>query len=111
MTDGVPVSIVANGMTDLVSEAAGNMDAALQRLTKAISSLEVSIERRIHADRSLNDLQSDLQRLGEDRSRLANDLDKVEARANRLEDANKDVSRRLVSAMETIRNVLDAHGG
>ncbi|WP_417667666.1 DUF4164 domain-containing protein [Roseibium sp.] len=94
-----------------MTEASGNLDAALQRLAKAIGSLEVSVERRLHADRSLNDLQDDLQRLGEDRSRMANDLDKVEARANRLETANKDVSRRLVSAMETIRNVLDAHGG
>ncbi|WP_417687041.1 DUF4164 domain-containing protein [Roseibium sp.] len=94
-----------------MTETSSDLDAALLRLTKAVGSLEVSVERRIHADRSLNDLQQDLQRLGEDRSRLANDLDKVEARANRLESANKDVSRRLVSAMETIRNVLDAHGG
>ncbi|MEJ8473054.1 DUF4164 domain-containing protein [Roseibium algae] len=89
----------------------GDVDAALQRLAKALGSLEVSVERRVHADRNLNVLQADLQRLGEDRSLLANDLDKAEARAGRLEGANKDVSRRLVSAMETIRSVLDAHEG
>ena len=33
--------------------------------------------------------------------------DTSEARAERLEDANKEVSRRLVTAMETIRAVLD----
>ncbi|WP_289036234.1 DUF4164 domain-containing protein [uncultured Roseibium sp.] len=88
-----------------------DVSAALQRLTKAVGSLESSVERRMHVDRSLNGLQEDLQRLSEDRSRLANDLDKTEARANRLEGANKDVSRRLVSAMETIRSVLDTHEG
>ena len=33
--------------------------------------------------------------------------DASEARAERLENANKEVSRRLVTAMETIRAVLD----
>ena len=73
--------------------------------------LETAVQRRMDADRSLNSLQDDLQRLGEDRSQLAASLDESEARASRLEEANKDVSRRLVSAMETIRSVLDAHGG
>ena len=94
-----------------MTEGHGNIKAALSRLSQAVGSLEASVERRIHADRGFNDLQQDLQRLGEDRSRLAHDLDRSEARASRLEEANKDVSRRLVSAMETIRSVLDAHGG
>ncbi|MBD8893710.1 MULTISPECIES: DUF4164 domain-containing protein [Roseibium] len=87
------------------------IEAALQRLAKALGTLETSVQRRIESDRSLNSLQDDLQRLGEDRSQLANSLDKSETRAQRLEDANRDVSRRLVSAMETIRSVLDAQGG
>ncbi len=84
---------------------------AVRRLDQAVGHLETSIQRRMDADRSLNALQDDLQRLGEDRSQLAATLDESEARASRLEEANKDVSRRLVSAMETIRSVLDAHGG
>ena len=43
----------------------------------------------------------------EDRSRLAQELDQSENRSNRLEEANREVSRRLVTAMETIRAVLD----
>ena len=39
--------------------------------------------------------------------RLAQELDSSEARAERLEQTNKEVSRRLVTAMETIRAVLD----
>ncbi len=84
---------------------------AVKRLETAVSHLETAVQRRLDADRSLNALQDDLQRLGEDRSQLAASLDESEARASRLEEANKDVSRRLVSAMETIRSVLDAHGG
>lgn len=98
-------------MSDIVTEPSQTIEASLARLDRAIGSLEVSIQRRIESDRSLNALQEDLQRLGEDRSQLANGLDKAEARASRLEEANRDVSRRLVSAMESIRSVLDAHGG
>jgi hypothetical protein len=43
----------------------------------------------------------------EDRSRIALELDQSQDRANRLEEANREVSRRLVTAMETIRAVLD----
>lgn len=84
---------------------------AVRRLDKAVGLLETAVQRRLDADRSLNALQDDLQRMGEDRSQLAASLDESEARASRLEEANRDVSRRLVSAMETIRSVLDAHGG
>jgi len=35
------------------------------------------------------------------------ELDQAEFRANRLEEVNREVSRRLVTAMETIRAVLD----
>ena len=42
-----------------------------------------------------------------DRASWHTELDSSEARAERLEEANKEVSRRLVTAMETIRAVLD----
>lgn len=82
---------------------------AVRRLDQAVGLLETTVQRRMDADRPLNALQDDLQRMGEDRSLLAASLDESEARASRLEAANKDVSRRLVSAMETIRTVLDSH--
>jgi hypothetical protein len=52
-----------------------------------------------------------MQRLGTDRSRLAQSLDAAEARSARLEEANREVSRRLVAAMESIREVLARNGG
>jgi chromosome segregation ATPase len=88
-----------------------SLDAALMRLDQALGRLEVAVERRLAADETIAGLEDELSRLGEDRSRLALDLDSAVARAGRLEDSNREVSRRLVAAMESIRAVLDAHGG
>ncbi|WP_353884626.1 DUF4164 domain-containing protein [uncultured Pleomorphomonas sp.] len=87
------------------------MDAAFERLDQALSRLELAVERRLAGERTISGLEDELFRLGEDRSRLAGDLDDALARAGRLEDANREVSRRLVAAMESIRSVLDTHGG
>jgi hypothetical protein len=88
-----------------------SLDAALQRLDQALGRLELAVERRLAGERTISGLEEELFRLGEDRARLAGDLDGAMARAGRLEDTNREVSRRLVSAMESIRSVLDAHGG
>jgi chromosome segregation ATPase len=88
-----------------------SLDAALSRLDHALTRLEQAVERRLGADETISGLEEELARLGEDRSRLALDLDSAVARAGRLEDSNREVSRRLVAAMESIRAVLDAHGG
>lgn len=87
------------------------VEAALGRLTQALESLESAVERRFEADRSTAALEEEIATLGDDRSRLALDLDQEKARANLLEETNREVSRRLVAAMESIRSVLDAHGG
>ncbi len=83
----------------------------MARLDQAIGRLEMSVGRRLDVDRSLVTLETELQRLGEDRSKLALDLDQSAARSARLEEANREVSRRLVAAMESIRAVLERHGG
>jgi hypothetical protein len=88
-----------------------SVEASLARLDQAIGRLEVSVARRLDVDRSLGALEMELQRLGEDRSKLALDLDQSAARSARLEEANREVSRRLVAAMESIRAVLERHGG
>ncbi len=87
------------------------VEAALGRLTAALEALETATERRFETDRSAAALEDEISRLAEDRSRLAQDFDHEKARSNRLEDTNREVSRRLVAAMESIRTVLDAHGG
>lgn len=88
-----------------------SLDAALAELDRAMERLEAAVGRRLAGERTLTGMEDELARLGEDRSRLALDLDGAVARAGRLEDANREVSRRLVAAMESIRAVLDAHGG
>ncbi len=81
-------------------------DAALQRLSDAVDLLESAVDRRLELVREASSLEGELHRLGTDRSRLAQSLDAAEARSARLEEANREVSRRLVAAMETIREVL-----
>jgi chromosome segregation ATPase len=79
----------------------------IARLGKAIDSLEDAVAARLEHERDYSEAEAEVQRMNADRSRLAQELDNSEARAERLEDANKEVSRRLVTAMETIRAVLD----
>ncbi|MDF1600567.1 DUF4164 domain-containing protein [Mesorhizobium sp. YIM 152430] len=77
------------------------------RLGAAVDALESAVAARLESDQDYQEADAEAQRMNADRSRLAQELDASEARAERLEDANKEVSRRLVTAMETIRAVLD----
>ena len=79
----------------------------IARLSKAMEGLENVVAARLENERDYSEAEAEVQRMNADRSRLAQELDNSEARAERLEDANKEVSRRLVTAMETIRAVLD----
>jgi chromosome segregation ATPase len=83
---------------------------ALRRLESAFDLLEAAIDRRLETANQVTSLEGELHRLGTDRSRLAQSLDAAEARSVRLEEANREVSRRLVAAMESIREVLARHG-
>lgn len=80
---------------------------ALGALNLALKKLEDAVDRRAEASRKADESDAELGRMLEDRSRLAQELDQAEDRSNRLEEANREVSRRLVTAMETIRAVLD----
>lgn len=80
---------------------------AISRLARALEALEAAVAARVERDREYLDGEEEIQRLGADRSRLAEELDKSEARSERLQTANAEVSRRLVAAMESIRAVLD----
>lgn len=91
MTDGSPI------------------DVATKRLAFALDALEAALERRREADRSEAALADQLQAAGIDRARLAADLDTQTARVKQLEQANREIARRLDIAMESIRAVLAAH--
>ncbi len=85
--------------------------AAFQKLDQALDALSDAVERREDEGRRKVDLEVELQRVGSDRSRLAQSLDTAEARAARLEDANREVARRLVAAMESVRGVIARNRG
>ena len=87
------------------------IEHALQRLDSAVGLLEVAIDARFEREEQAAGVEAEMQRLGTDRSRLAQSLDAAEARSASLEEANREVSRRLVAAMESVREVLARNGG
>lgn len=79
----------------------------LDRLSRAIEALEAAVDARLEEESDFSEAEAEVQRMGADRARLAQEIDKAEARAERLAEVNREVSRRLVTAMESIRAVLD----
>ena len=79
----------------------------LDRLDRALQRLDDAVDRSAEMRSEYADAEEEVQRLNADRARLAGELDQAEARSERLEEVNREVSRRLVTAMETIRAVLD----
>ncbi len=88
---------------------AGGIEGATKRLSLAIEALGAAVERRKLADRSEHKLTEQLHALGADRSRLAAELDTAAARSRRLEETNREIGRRLDTAIETIRSALPAN--
>jgi hypothetical protein len=84
-----------------------SVEAALQRLNDALARLEEAAEHRIELDHTIAGHGIEVQALAEDRSRLARELDASYSRFSALETANRDVSRRLDQAMESLRHVLE----
>ena len=80
---------------------------ALARLERALAALESGVDHHLtnHVDNRA--AAAEVQRLNADRARIARSLDESEARSGRLDEANREVSRRLVGVMESVRTVLD----
>jgi chromosome segregation ATPase len=83
-----------------------SIEAASRRLALALDALEAAVERRREAARTEDSLATQIHALGDDRARLAGDLDQAVARARALESANRDAAKRVEQAIETIRGVL-----
>lgn len=84
-----------------------NLSTGIQRLSRALDQLESAVETRLEHQAGMANTEAEVQRMGADRTRLAESLDQAEARAERLEKTNREVANRLVNAMETIRHVLE----
>lgn len=87
------------------------IEAATRRLHAAIDALTDAIDRRRDTDRHQEALLAQLHALGNDRARLAAELDTARSDAGDVADAGREVMRRLDVAMGTIRDVLATHGG
>jgi chromosome segregation ATPase len=83
------------------------VDTAIASVRQALAALDNAVDMRFERERERSEIDGEVRRIHSDRSRLAQELDQAEFRANRLEEVNREVSRRLVTAMETIRAVLD----
>lgn len=92
-------------MTAMTDQSA--IDSAVKRLALALDALDAAVERRREGDRSEEALESQVQALGLDRTRLAAALDGETARARRLETTNREIAGRLDAAIASIQSVLD----
>lgn len=91
-------------MSDHPSEE--SYEGAAARLDRALARVEASVRSLNGRMRSHSRIEADTQKLLAERARLASELDKEAARAKRLDDSAAEVSRRLVAAMEAVREVL-----
>jgi hypothetical protein len=85
------------------------IDVAVKRLALALDGLDAAVERRREADGREEDLASQVQALGVDRTRLAAALDGESVRSRKLETANREIAGRLDAAIASIQSVLDAN--
>lgn len=83
-------------------------EQAVKRLAAALQSLEFAIQQRLSESASAEGLSGEVEMLTADRARLAESLDRAEARAAKLESVNHDASKRLAAAIDTIREVVEA---
>lgn len=86
--------------------------AATERLDTALARLEASVKSLGNRMRSVAHVEAEMHKLASERTRLMSALDIANARAERIDEAAGDVSRRLVDAMETVKTVLESetHG-
>ncbi len=87
-----------------------NLDDAMKRLESSLSLLEASVSRRLEADKRRGSLETELQLMQDDRSRLAVELDGALVRLHRYEAATDDVSTRVREAIRAVQTVLAQAG-
>ena len=81
-------------------------EGASARLDRALGRLEASVRSLNGRMRAHSRIEADTQKLLSERTRYQSELEKATARAKRLDESAGEVSRRLVDAMEAVREVL-----
>ena len=87
-------------------KSADSLEVASERMDRAIARLEENIGSLGEKGRIISDLQSEVERLSMQNNILASDYERSSIREKKLDQGAGEVSRRLVSAMETIKTVL-----
>lgn len=87
------------------------MEEAMRRLNQAVDMLELALGRHQLAGRAASNLEVEMQALSRDRSRLAQEIDRLRERNARLEQAQGEASERVDHAIEVIEEVLESTGG
>jgi hypothetical protein len=80
------------------------IEDATRRLVLALEALDEATERRCEADRAE---RNQVHAFGNDRARLASDLDDATARVRALETVHREIAQRIDRAIETIRGALE----
>jgi len=83
-----------------------SIEAASRRLALALDALDAAAERRCEAARGEEAMTAQIHVLGDDRARLAGELDHAIARTRALEAANRDVAERIARTIEAIRGLV-----
>ena len=83
-----------------------SIEAASRRLALALDALDAATERRQEAARSAYAMADQVHALGDDRARLAGELDHAIARTRALETANREVAERIARTIETIQGLV-----
>jgi hypothetical protein len=94
--------------SDPATTGPSDIELATRRLAAALDGLESAVERRREADNAHDDMAAQIQALGNDRSRLAHELDGTLVRSRALERTNREIALRLDVAIDTIRSVIES---
>jgi Domain of unknown function (DUF4164) len=85
------------------------VDQAVRRLSDALDALDSVVELRLEGDRRRGMLAEEVHDFSMDRSRLAAELDHVQAHSRAVETTNREAARRLDEAMNVIRDIIAAN--
>ena len=85
------------------------VDQSVRRLNDALDALDAVVELRLEGDRRRGMLAEEVHDFSMDRSRLADELDNVQAHSRAMETTNREAARRLDEAMNVIRDIIEAN--
>jgi chromosome segregation ATPase len=87
-----------------------SIETGAKRLDAAVEALEIALGRQEVTGKKVGELQQQMHAVAEDRSHLAQELDRLKQRAVKLEGINDDVAQRLQSAIGAIEELIAEAG-